>query len=87
VTVDLVQEQDPARSYQSALAFQRELEELSREVHKSVDGVADVKKINSMATIKANNSVPPHLRAASGVSTGGSSNPTPPHLRGKNTSG
>jgi hypothetical protein len=85
VSVGPFQEQDPARSYQSALQFQQELEELSREVHMSVDGVADVKKVNDMATLKPKDSLPPHLRAGSGASNGASSKFIPPHLRNKTT--
>jgi hypothetical protein len=87
VTVGLFQEQDPTRSHQSALAFQQELEELSREVRTSVDDVADMEKVNDMATLKTNSSVPPHLRAASSTTSGASSKSIPPHLHGKNTNG
>jgi hypothetical protein len=87
VTIGSFQEQDPDQSHQSALAFKQELDQLSREVHKSVDGVADVEKVTTMATPKANGSVPPHLRAASGASPDAGSNSLPPHLRAANGSG
>jgi hypothetical protein len=84
VTVGPFQEQDHNQSHQSALAFKQELDQLSLEVYKSVDGVADVEKVNAMATPKTNGSVPPHLRAAGGASTGAGSKSTPPHLRSAN---
>jgi hypothetical protein len=84
VTVGPFQEQDHNQSHQSALAFKQELDQLSREVHKSVDAVADVEKTNAMTTPKTNGSVPPHLRAAGGASTGAGSKSTPPHLRSAN---
>jgi hypothetical protein len=87
VTIGSFQEQHPDQSHQSALAFKQELDQLSREVHKSVDGVADVEKVTTMATPKANDSVPPHLRAANGSGTGADFKSLPPHLRGKSTNG
>jgi hypothetical protein len=74
------QYQEPTPSCLHALEFSQELEELTREVHKSVDG-ADVDKVT---TPKANGSVPPHLRAAA---NGAASKLIPPHLRGKAASG
>lgn len=85
VTIGPFQEQDPTRSHQSALKFKRELDELTREVHKSVDGVADMDKANGTASSKTNGSMPPHLRGA--TSNGAGSKSLPPHLRGKNTNG
>jgi len=67
-----------------ALEFSQELEELTREVHKSVDGVVDVEKISGTTIPKAHVSVPPHLR---GASNGAVSKIVPPHLRGKVASG
>jgi hypothetical protein len=87
VTVGPFQEQDPARSHQSALEFKQELEELSREVHKSVEGIADMDKANGTAMSKSNGNMPPHLRGANGASNGAGSKPLPPHLRGNNTNG
>jgi hypothetical protein len=84
VTVGPFQEQDPDQSRQSALAFRQELDQLSCEVHKSVDGVTDAEKVNAMATPKNNGSVPPHLRVAGGTGTGAGSKLTPPHLRSAN---
>jgi uncharacterized protein YukE len=76
VTVGPFQEQDLAQSHQSALRFKQELEQLSREVHKSVDDVADVEKADSTP--------PPHLRAANGgTKTSSGSKSLPPHLRNK----
>jgi hypothetical protein len=84
VTVGPFQEQDPNQSHQSALAFKQELDQLSREVHKSVDGVADVENFNAMATPKTNSSMPPHLRAAGGASTGAGSKSILSHPRSAN---
>jgi hypothetical protein len=82
VTLGPFQEQDLTQSHQSAVRFKQELENLSREVHESVDGVADIMKANGTTTIKTNGSVPPHLRATNGSNNGSKS--VPPHLRGKN---
>ncbi|KAF1913287.1 hypothetical protein BDU57DRAFT_541932 [Ampelomyces quisqualis] len=87
VTVGPSQEQGPARSHQSALKFKQELEELSREVHKSVEGVTDVDKTDGTAMSKTNGSMPPHLRGVNGASNGTGSKSLPPHLRGNNTNG
>jgi hypothetical protein len=84
VTVGSFQEQDPDQSRQSALAFRQELDQLSCEVHQSVDGIADAEKFNAMATPKTSGSVPPHLRVAGGASTGAGSKSNPPHLRSAN---
>lgn len=59
------------KSHLRAVEFAQELEELSRQVHASADGVADVEKTNG--------SLPPHLRGASKA--------VPPHLRGKIANG
>lgn len=85
VTIGPFQEQDPTRSHQSALKFQRDLDELTREVHKPVDGVADMDKANGTASSKTNGSMPAHLRGPTGNGAGSKS--LPPHLRGKNTNG
>ncbi|KAH4069727.1 hypothetical protein HBI38_148640 [Parastagonospora nodorum] len=84
VTVGPFAAQDPIESHQSALKFKQELEQLSREVHKSIDGDADEEKANGTTTPKPNVSVPPHVRAANGGSNASaSSNSLPPHLRSK----
>jgi hypothetical protein len=83
VTVGPFQEQELKSSHLRAMEFKKELEELSREVHESVDGDADVEKVNGTATPKANASMPPHMRAAGGSSKGAGSKTLPPHLRGK----
>lgn len=85
VSIGPFQEKDPARSNQGALKFKRELDELTREVHMSVDGVADMDRANGTATSKTNGSMPPHIRGATGNGAGSKS--LPPHLRGKNTNG
>lgn len=69
-------------SRQSAMRFNEELEYLSREVRVSVHGHADEQKANSQQTLKANGSVPPHMRAASVASHGSGGKSLPPHLRG-----
>jgi hypothetical protein len=83
VTVGPFQEQELKMSHLRAMEFKQELEELSREVHESVDGVPDVEKVNGTVTPKANRSMPPHMRAAGGASNGVGSKTLPPHLRGK----
>lgn len=82
-SVGSTQHQEPTPSRLCALEFSQELEELTREVHKSGDG-AEVDKFNGTTTPKANGSVPPHLRAAT---NGAASKLIPPHLRGKAASG
>lgn len=82
VTVGPFQEQDRTPSHLRAMDFKRQLEELTQEVHKSVDGVTDVEKVNETTTSKANGTVPPHLRTAGAKAESGSK-PLPPHLRGK----
>lgn len=63
VTVAPFQEQDPAQSHQSAMKLKQELEQLSREVHESVDDGADVEKVNGGASDASGpKSLPPHLR-------------------------
>jgi hypothetical protein len=85
-TVGPSQQQDP--THQSALRFKQELEELTSQVHKKVDGVANVEKTNGTTMLKANVSVPPHLRGVNGTSNGaGQQKSIPPHLRGKSTNG
>jgi len=83
VTVGPFQEQDLTQSHLHALEFKQELEEISREVHQSVDGVADMDKVNGTTTSKADGSMPPHLRASGSAKGGGGSKSLPPHLRGK----
>ena len=87
VTIGPFQEQDLTHSHLCAMEFKQELEDLSREVHMSVDGVADVEKVNGTTTPKANASMPPHLRAASGSNNAAGLKSLPPHLRGKNMNG
>lgn len=87
VTVGAFKAQDPIESHQSALEFKQELEQLSREVHKSVDGDADEEKANGTTTPESNVSVPPHLRAANGGSNAlAGQKSLPPHLRNKPSS-
>lgn len=87
VTVGPFQEQDLYQSHRRAMEFKQELEELGREVHKSVDGVADVEKVNNTTIPKANTSMPPHMRVANGINNRGGLKSLPPHLRGKSLSG
>ncbi|EAT80024.2 hypothetical protein SNOG_12726 [Parastagonospora nodorum SN15] len=54
VTVGPFAAQDPIESHQSALKFKQELEQLSREVHKSIDGDADEEKANEPVTKSPN---------------------------------
>ncbi|KAF2824367.1 hypothetical protein CC86DRAFT_384013 [Ophiobolus disseminans] len=86
VTVGPFQDQDLTQSHLRAMEFKHKLEELSRAVHQSVDGVADEEKINGTTTPKANGNMPPHLRAT-GTAGGAVSKSLPPHLRGKAMSG
>lgn len=79
---DPSRDQPPSPSHLRALEFSQELEELTRDVHKSVDG-ADVEKVNGTTTPKANATMPPHMRAAAGATNGATSKAIPPHLRGK----
>jgi hypothetical protein len=82
VSIGPFREQDLTQSHVSAAQFKKKLESLSREVHDSVDGAADIEKVNGVTTPKANGSVPPHMRATNGSSNGSKS--LPPHLRDKN---
>jgi hypothetical protein len=87
-TVGPSKEQESTQSHQSALRVKQELEKLTSEVHKAVDGIANVEKTNGATMPKANGSVPPHLRGVNGASKGaGHQKSIPPHLRGKNTNG
>jgi hypothetical protein len=83
VTVGPFQEQDLKSSHLRAMELKQELEKLSREVHESVDGDAEVEKVNGTVTPKANGSMPPHMRASGSASNGVGSKAVPPHLRDK----
>ncbi|KAJ4337906.1 hypothetical protein N0V95_008201 [Ascochyta clinopodiicola] len=78
---------DPASSRQTAIQFNQELEQLSREVRKSVNGDADKQKANDRSALKPNSSVPPHVKAASVTSRGTGAKSLAPHLRGVKQSG
>jgi hypothetical protein len=56
VHVGPFQEQDIKRSHQNAMEFSMELEKLKDEVQKSVNGNADVQKVNGMAPSKPDGS-------------------------------
>lgn len=75
---------DLTKSRQSAMQFKQELEQLSREVHLSVDGNADDQKANGNSKAEARGSVPPHARAVSVTSHGSGRESLPPHLRKSN---
>ena len=81
VHVGPFQDVDPAKSHQSAMQFKLELEELTREVHLSVDGGADTKKVNSTGASRVNTSIPPHAKVRSLTSNGTVSESLPPHVR------
>jgi hypothetical protein len=83
VTVGPFQDQALNQSHQCALKFKQELEELTMDVHKLVNGVTDLEKAKGTATPNANGDVPSHLRNMSGASKGTVSRSLPPHLRGK----
>jgi hypothetical protein len=87
VTVGPFQETDLTESHQHAMSFKQELEQLSREVQKSVNRDADVEKANGSMTLKKSSRLPPHLRAAATTDNGTDKKPLPPHLRGKIAAG
>jgi hypothetical protein len=87
VTVGPFQETDLTESHQHAMSFKQELEQLSREVQKSVNGDADVEKANGSMTVKKPSRLPPHLRAAATTDNGTDKKPLPPHLRGRIAAG
>jgi hypothetical protein len=80
--LDSARNADPVKSRQSALQFQQELEQLSREVHSSVKVDADAQKTNESGTQEVNGSASPNVRAASVTSHGSGTKSLPPHLRG-----
>jgi hypothetical protein len=83
VTVGPFQDQALNQSHQCALKFKQELEELTMDVHKLVNGVTDSEEAKGTATPNANGSVPSDLHDMSGASKGTVSRSLPPHLRGK----
>jgi uncharacterized protein YukE len=87
VTVEPFQDQNLTQSHQSALKFKQELDQLTFEIHKSADSVADVDKADAAVMSRVNGSVPPHLRGASGASNGTVTKSIPPHLRNKDSNG
>jgi hypothetical protein len=86
VTVGPFQETDLTESHQHAMSFKQELEQLSHEVHKPVNGDADVEKANGSMALKKSSRLPPHLRAAA-TTDNGTKKSVPPHLRGKIAAG
>ncbi|KAH7064036.1 hypothetical protein BKA63DRAFT_428394 [Paraphoma chrysanthemicola] len=83
VSVGPFQEKHLAESHRHAMRLKQELEQLTHEVHKSVNRHADVEKANGTVTAKKSSITPPHMRVATPSSDGTVKKTVPPHMRGK----
>lgn len=74
-------EVDLTESHQNAEQFKLDLEQLCREGHTSLDGGADIDKVNKVEFSKLDDSMPSSMKSPSTPSKRTASRSLPPHLR------